>query len=64
MNASSEPARLNRAGKDETTHAYVSRVNFKMKNKCKGSGFSNEHTVKRGKYDVYNLHATLSLVAK
>ena len=31
---------------------------------CKGSGFSNKHTVKRGKYDVYNLHATLSLVAK
>ena len=31
---------------------------------CKGSGFSKEHTVKHGKYDVYNLHARLSLVAK
>ena len=28
---------------------------------CKGSRFSNEHTVKRGKYDVYNLHATYYL---
>ena len=33
MNASSGPARLNRAGKDETTPFHVSRVNFKMKNK-------------------------------
>ena len=28
---------LNRAGKDETTHAHVSHVNFKMKNKWNNS---------------------------
>ena len=33
INGSSELARLIRAGREETVHAYVSRVNFKMENK-------------------------------